>query len=156
MPPYCEPKAIRKPHPPILIGAAGEKMNLKVVAKHANIWNTFGSPEIFRNKLKILKDHCVTVGRNFNEIELSWAGFGMVCKTESEKQAALNKVATTWGRKPEEMDPMALVGTVDQIRARIDEFLSIGVTHFIVSLGPPFDHDGMRHFAEEIIPKYKP
>src|ERR1051326_4274243 len=98
---YGEPKPVRRPFPPILIGAAGEKMNLKVVAKHANIWNTFGSPDTFRQKLQVLKDHCATVGRNFDEIEISWAGFGMVCKSASERQEALAKVAATWGRKPE-------------------------------------------------------
>src|ERR1051325_1088048 len=59
-----EPKPVRKPHPPILIGAAGEKMNLKVVAKHADIWNTFGSPGVFQAKLQVLKEHCATVGRD--------------------------------------------------------------------------------------------
>jgi F420-dependent oxidoreductase-like protein len=152
---WCEPKPVRQPYPPVLIGASGEKMNLKVVAKHANIWNTFGSPEVFRNKLQILKEHCATVGRNFNEIEVSWAGFGAVCDSASGKQEALRRLAAMWGRSPEEMDPMALVGTVDQIRSRIDEFMKAGVTHFIVGASAPFDHAGIRRFAEEIIPKYK-
>jgi alkanesulfonate monooxygenase SsuD/methylene tetrahydromethanopterin reductase-like flavin-dependent oxidoreductase (luciferase family) len=61
-----------------------------------------------------------------------------------------------WGRTPEEMDPTALIGTADQIRSRIDEFLKLGVTHFIVGASAPFDHAGIRRFAEEIIPKYRP
>jgi F420-dependent oxidoreductase-like protein len=152
---WCEPKPVRKPYPPVLIGASGEKMNLKVVAKYANIWNTFGSPEVFRNKLQILKEHCSTVGRNVNDIEVSWAGFGCVCNSASEKQEALGKLAATWGRSPEEMDPMALVGTVDQIRSRIDQFMKVGVTHFIVGASAPFDHAGIRRFADEVLPKYK-
>ena len=152
---WGEPKPVRKPYPPVLIGAAGEKMNLKVVAKHANIWNTFGTPEVFRNKLQILKDHCSAVGRNFNEIEVSWAGFGAVCNSASEKQEVLRKLAAMWGRSPEEMDQSALVGTVDQIRSRVDEFMKVGVTHFIVGASAPFDHAGIRRFAEQIIPKYR-
>jgi F420-dependent oxidoreductase-like protein len=152
---WGEPKPMRKPYPPVLIGAAGEKMTLKVVAKHANIWNTFGTPEIFRNKLQILKEHCATVGRNFDEIEVSWAGFGLVCNSESEKPQALGKLAAMWGRSPEEMDATALVGTVDQIRSRIDEFMKVGVTHFIVSASAPFDFAGIRRFAEQVIPKYR-
>ncbi len=152
---WCEPKPVRQPYSPILIGAAGEKMNLKVVAKHANIWNTFGSPEVFRNKLQVLKEHCATVGRNFNEIEVSWAGFGLVCDSESTKQEALRKIAATWGRTPEEMDQTALVGTVDEIRARMDAFIKVGVTHFIVGASAPFDHASIRRFADQVIPKYK-
>jgi F420-dependent oxidoreductase-like protein len=152
---WGEPKPIRKPYPPVLIGAAGEKMSLKVVARHANIWNTFGSPEAFRNKLQILKEHCSTVGRNFDEIEISWAGFGSVCNSESEKQAVLGTLAKMWGRSAEEMDQAGLVGTVDQIRSRVDQFMKVGVTHFIIGVSAPFDHSGIRRFAEQIIPKYK-
>ena len=69
--------------------------------------------------------------------------------------SALSKLAAMWGRTPEEMDQSALVGTVDQIRSRMDEFIKVGVTHFIVGASAPFDHPGLRRFAEEIIPKYK-
>src|SRR5215831_15927841 len=69
----CEPKPIRKPHPPFMIGGAGEKLTLRVVAKHADIWNTFGSASLFRSKLAVLREHCSSVGRNMDEIEI-WAG----------------------------------------------------------------------------------
>src|SRR5581483_4807521 len=128
----------------ILIGASGEKMNLKVVARYANIWNTFGSPDVFRHKLQVLKDHCATVGRNFDEIEISWAGFAKVCTSAAEKQESLKQLAAAWGRTPEEMDQSGLIGTVDQIRTRIDEFMKVGVTHFIFGASAPFDHAGIR------------
>jgi alkanesulfonate monooxygenase SsuD/methylene tetrahydromethanopterin reductase-like flavin-dependent oxidoreductase (luciferase family) len=42
------PKPLQRPHPPILIGASGEKIALGIVARHAQMWNSFGTPEVFR------------------------------------------------------------------------------------------------------------
>ena len=56
---------------PILIGGGGEKVTLKLVAQHAHIWHYFGSPETMAPKLEILRGHCETVGRDYDEIEKS-------------------------------------------------------------------------------------
>jgi F420-dependent oxidoreductase-like protein len=69
--PLNSPQPISRPHPPILIGGSGEKKTLKLVAKYADACNLFagaGLEELGR-KLDILKQHCDTVGRNYNEIE---------------------------------------------------------------------------------------
>jgi len=47
----CLPKPIQKPHPPILIGGGGNKM-LRLIAKHADAWNSgFVSPEGFEKEV---------------------------------------------------------------------------------------------------------
>lgn len=65
------PKPVQRPHPAILIGASGEKVALEIVARHAQMWNSFGTPEVFRGKIVRLEEHCVRVGRNPAEIEKS-------------------------------------------------------------------------------------
>lgn len=56
---------------PILIGGAGEKKTLRIVAQHADIWHSFVSPEELPRKLAILAEHGAAVGRDISEIELS-------------------------------------------------------------------------------------
>jgi alkanesulfonate monooxygenase SsuD/methylene tetrahydromethanopterin reductase-like flavin-dependent oxidoreductase (luciferase family) len=68
----CEPKPLQKPHPPIMIGAAGEKLALRVVAQHANIWNCpTQTVAEFRHKNDVLGEHCAAIGRDPNDITRS-------------------------------------------------------------------------------------
>jgi probable F420-dependent oxidoreductase len=56
---------------PVLIGGGGEKKTLKLVAKHADIWHSFGDVETVERKVGILRQHCADVGRDPEEIEIS-------------------------------------------------------------------------------------
>jgi alkanesulfonate monooxygenase len=62
------PQVLRQPHPPILIGGGGEKKTLRLVAKYAQACNLFPSPEL-EHKLDVLREHCVAVGRDYDDIE---------------------------------------------------------------------------------------
>jgi len=64
----ASPKPIQKPHPELLIGGGGEKVTLKIAAKHADHWNTWGGPRILGAKNKILDEHCAAVGRDPKKI----------------------------------------------------------------------------------------
>jgi probable F420-dependent oxidoreductase len=57
---------------PILVGGGGEKVTLKLVAKHANQWHSMGDLETFKSKDAILREHCEREGRNSDEIERTW------------------------------------------------------------------------------------
>ena len=56
---------------PVLIGGGGEKVTLRITAEHADIWQSFGSPEQMGRKNRILDDWCAQVGRDPAEIERS-------------------------------------------------------------------------------------
>ncbi|MCY1136759.1 LLM class F420-dependent oxidoreductase [Actinoplanes sp. Pm04-4] len=58
---------------PVLIGGGGEKKTLRLVARHADIWHSFGDAETVERKIGILRQHCADVGRNPDEIEISTA-----------------------------------------------------------------------------------
>jgi probable F420-dependent oxidoreductase len=54
---------------PILIGGGGEQVTLRLVAEHADAWNTFGPPETYAHKNAVLNQWCEKVGRDPSEIE---------------------------------------------------------------------------------------
>ena len=62
------PPALQRPHPPILIGGGGERKTLRLVARYAQSCNLFASPEV-AHKLEVLRRHCETEGRDYDEIE---------------------------------------------------------------------------------------
>jgi probable F420-dependent oxidoreductase len=56
---------------PVLIGGGGEKKTLRLVARHADIWHSFGDAETVERKVAILGQHCADIGRDPSEIEIS-------------------------------------------------------------------------------------
>jgi probable F420-dependent oxidoreductase len=54
---------------PILIGGSGEKVTLRLVAQFADGWNTFGPPEKFAAKSRVLDEWCRRLDRNPSQIE---------------------------------------------------------------------------------------
>jgi F420-dependent oxidoreductase-like protein len=71
--PLNSPAALRRPHPPILIGGGGEKKTLRFVAKYADACNLFDGPELPR-KLEVLREHCEREGRPYTDIEKTSLG----------------------------------------------------------------------------------
>jgi alkanesulfonate monooxygenase SsuD/methylene tetrahydromethanopterin reductase-like flavin-dependent oxidoreductase (luciferase family) len=65
--PLNSPNSLSRPHPPIMIGGGGEKKTLRFVAKYADACNLFPSPDLAR-KLEVLRAHCDTEGRDYDEI----------------------------------------------------------------------------------------
>ncbi len=66
----CVPRPLRRPRPPILIGGAGERKTLRLVARYADACNLFafaGRAEL-RRKLEVLARHCEELGRDPAEI----------------------------------------------------------------------------------------
>ena len=69
------PPPVQRPHPPILIGGAGERKTLRLVAQYADACNLFAAgPDQVRHKLDVLRRHCDDVGRDYDAIEKTMLG----------------------------------------------------------------------------------
>jgi probable F420-dependent oxidoreductase len=64
------PPAVESPMP-ILIGGSGEKVTLRIVAEHADMWNGFGDPREAGRLSGVLDDWCRSIGRDPATIERS-------------------------------------------------------------------------------------
>jgi F420-dependent oxidoreductase-like protein len=67
----ANPKPVQKPYPPIWIGASGET-TLRLVARHADVWNIAGGdPDKVEGLIATLDEACRSLGRDPSEIRRS-------------------------------------------------------------------------------------
>ena len=75
----CNPKPIQQPHPPIWVGAGGDR-TLALTARHADVWNASGGsrPKELAELSARLDDACARVGRDpatlRRSVQYSWSG----------------------------------------------------------------------------------
>jgi len=58
------PVPVQRPHPPIWIGGSGPKRTLPLVAKYANVWHSFGTPNSMREAYERIDQLCEEAGRD--------------------------------------------------------------------------------------------
>ncbi len=129
--PLNSPQAVQKPHPPILIGGTGEKKTLRLVAQYADACNLFarlGKDELKR-KLDILRDHCQTLGRPYEEIE----------------KTVLDNMTITRDGRSGSLTPAAVIENLGKLAEQ-------GIDQTIFSLNNVADLEPFDLLATEIIP----
>jgi F420-dependent oxidoreductase-like protein len=148
---YCNPKPIQKPSPPILVGGSGERKTLKIVAKYADACNLFGSIETVRKKLNILKEHCKSVGRDYDSILKTKLGAIVV---DDSKEMAKSRVQQTFKGIPEEqINEFVIYGTPEDVSRHIELLEQAGIQYLIVDLEPSRELQALDTFANKVIKK---
>ena len=149
----CDPKPLQQPHPPILIGGGGEQLTLRVVARHATHSNFGGKPDEWAHKAEVLKGHCQSVGRDYDEITKTWSPEVFVRETEAEVAAAGSK--SFWGEPVDSWTAGNLVGTPEQVAEKIRTYVDLGCTGFYPWCSDYPDTETMTLFAEKVIPQLR-
>src|SRR5258705_12037743 len=73
-----EPKPVQKPRPPVMIAGGGEQLTLRAVARLADACNVGGDPEMGRNKLAVLPEHCDAARRYYATIATTYTNSAVV------------------------------------------------------------------------------
>jgi F420-dependent oxidoreductase-like protein len=165
---YCEPGPVQDPHPPILVGGQGEEVTLKLVAKHADVWNTDvfnGDVETLEHKIGVIEDHCETVGRDPDELTHSWDGHVLCTRDEDELDRLLDlmlpiQFEDEYTDQPdieteEDAREYFVMGTPEECAQAIQDRIDCGVTKFQGWFVDFPDHGGMELFAEEVMPEFQ-
>ena len=121
--PVGSPPPTQRPGPPILVGGAGERKTLRLVARYADACNLFDIPDGGRtvtHKLAVLARHCADLGRPYEEIE----------KTLSTRLEAGEPA--------------------DAFVARCREAAALGIEHVVVLTPGPWTPDRLAVLAEAI------
>jgi len=149
------PQPVQRPHPPILIGGAGERFLLRVVAKHADIWNcpNNAAPDLPR-RLDTLRRHCEAVGRDPAEIEVSEQCVAVIGRTERAFRRKWS-LARQWLGGVFDMENSGFRGTPEQVVEQLRRRVEQGVTFFTVLFGDLHDPATLELFAEKVLPAFR-
>ena len=111
-----EPKAVGRL--PLMIGGAGEKMMPGIVARQADEWNVWGTPETFAHKSAVMTRACEKIGRDPATLRRS------------------TQALVILGRELRAEDgPRAIGGSVERLRDTFGRYAAVGVDEFIVTDG---------------------
>lgn len=151
---YCEPKPVRRP--PILVGGGGEKVLLRIAAKHADIWNNMAATQTeLPRKIDVLRERCAEVGRDPASIEISQQCMIVVAATEDEAREALAKANKIYGGHMGPGGDDGLWGTpatlVERLRRRVD----LGCTLFVIEFFGRDTRVPAKLFAERVMPAFR-
>jgi F420-dependent oxidoreductase-like protein len=124
------PQAISRPRIPILVGGGGERRTLRLVARYADACNVFGGPVAIHHKFEVLREHCLAIGRDPDEIE----------------RTTLQDVRFTGSRAE---TPSAIVD-------RFAELADVGAQHVIVSLREVHEPGRLETLGRDVIPALRP
>ena len=151
----CRPRPTREPHPPILIGGAGEKVLLRLVAKYADIWNNLGAFHAeLPQKLAVLRQHCAKIGRPLEAIEVSQQTVAAIGLSRDEARRRTEEVLQEVGFLTGAPD-LCPTGTPDEIVTRLRRSIEMGATSFVMSFGRHATAESVRSFAREVIPRFR-
>ena len=150
-----QPKGVQKPHIPMLIGGAGEKVTLKLVAQYGDGCNISNlEPDATARKFEIIRQHCQELGRDYNAINRTVLLNCAVADTDEkalEKAKQAGYARNTGGE--EHLRTRALVGTPDTIRKRLAEYEQVGVQEAILFVQDSKELEPLRILAKDVFSK---
>ena len=116
----ADPKPVQSPLP-ILVGTGSPRM-LRITARHADEWNTWGGPEMAGGALEKLLTACEEVGR---DPATMWKSAQALVFVSDNAEFAANITGSDIG-------PRSIVGSTDELVDQLGRYAELGFDEFIV------------------------
>jgi alkanesulfonate monooxygenase SsuD/methylene tetrahydromethanopterin reductase-like flavin-dependent oxidoreductase (luciferase family) len=144
-----QPKGVQQPHIPLLIAGGGEQVTLKLVAQYGDVCNVSGDFATIEHKFAVLKQHCETVGRDYQSIRRTALTLCIIGDTDEQAQALVPE--GTEAVFPGDVRSYGLIGTPETIRRRLAAYEAAGVQELVITFSDAPQLDTLRWFARAFI-----
>lgn len=135
---------------PILVGGAGERTTLRLVATYADAWNLPGTIEDVRRKNDVLRAHCENVGRDAAEIERTYHAGPVFIRDRVEDARELER--RTFAAHGLGGIEVPLAGPPEALVEHLAPFVELGFRHLYFDLISPYDRESLTRLIEEVRP----
>ena len=131
------PEAVGYPRPiqdplPIIVGGSGEQVTLRLAAQYAAGCNLFGDASSVAKKVAVLRRHCVELGRDPGEVDVTHLGTIVLGRDRDDLNERVERLRPA-NQGPERYAAAANAGTIDDHEAGFRALADAGVGTAIVS-----------------------
>lgn len=134
---YRVHEAMNHPAPlnriPVLIGGAGEKKTLRLVAQYGDESNLICAPDEITRKLDALAGHCARLGRDRSEITVTIQASACIAPTHEQAQQEFDAFVSDHPEAGQRAGSV-LIGDSSEVAAGVQSLLDRGVDGVTVNL----------------------
>lgn len=123
------PSPVQRPRPPLMLGGHKPRM-LRICARYADAWNSFGSVDEMRQRNEILDEACAAIGRDPDAVSRSLYGWAAMLPD----------------------DPWA---STDAFQSVVAKYRAVGVNEFIIDAPSDAQWAVMERVATDVLPKLR-
>lgn len=151
-PRYTFDRALCRPRPlqarlPILVGGSGPRKTIPLIARYADMWNAYGTPDDVRAADARLRDDCEAVGRDPGEIERTVNVNVVIRSTREEAERAWHGWWTV--HQPHSGEgTLDAGGTVADVAEALARYRDAGFAHPVMIFRTPWDLDTIDRLPE--------
>jgi alkanesulfonate monooxygenase SsuD/methylene tetrahydromethanopterin reductase-like flavin-dependent oxidoreductase (luciferase family) len=161
-----EPAPLQRPHPPLWLAAGSPDSVCRAAREGYNLLlDQLAQTDQIVRRIALFREECERVGRAYNSNMVATSRALQMIHSEEERQQAYEtrkRVINTIGDLARdkladrvEEDTAPLLGTPDEIIARLKELEAGGATNILL-VDPNASVGNLRAFAREVMPSFKP